>query len=371
MINHKYSPVDKHIRTCIQRVATGPELSKNLTRSDAADAMRGILEGRVDPVQAAIFLIALRMKRETDDENAGILDGLLDHTCSESIDIPDLVEISDPYNGFVRGTPASSFLPAVLAALDIPAVVTGVEAAGPKYGVTHHKILKSAGHKVLLNPASVKKRIANPECGWGYLDQSESNSALFGLIDLRERMVKRTVITTLEVLIHPLRAKQTHLMTGFVHKPYPPRYVRLANQAGYASAMIVRGVEGGITPSLSQPSRYVRYDSNTEYEECRLDPAEMDIQQTVRMAPLPAGAQLLSDDDQLLGSINVDQVANEAAELGKKALQGKQGAVRDSLVYAASICLIHLGREKDFAEAASRVRNVLDNGSALARFTIY
>ena len=34
MINHKYSPVDKHIRTCIQRVATGPELSKNLTRSE-------------------------------------------------------------------------------------------------------------------------------------------------------------------------------------------------------------------------------------------------------------------------------------------------------------------------------------------------
>ena len=184
------SPENHHIRACIQRVATGPELSKNLSRTESANAMRSILAGKIDPVQAAIFLIALRMKRETDDENAGILDGLLSYVQSVSIDVADLVEVSDPYNGFVRGTPASSFLPAVLAALDIPCVITGVESAGPKHGVTHHKVLKAAGHPVLLDADDVKSRIMQSDCGWGYLDQSRSIPELSQLLALRELMVK-------------------------------------------------------------------------------------------------------------------------------------------------------------------------------------
>ena len=63
-------------------------------------------------------------------------------------------------------------------------------------------------------------------------------------------------------------------MTGYVHKPYPPRYLSLARQAGYHSAMIVRGVEGGVIPSLSQPSKYHRFEGAGADQDVRLDPAE-------------------------------------------------------------------------------------------------
>ncbi|MFQ6021824.1 MAG: hypothetical protein ACE5NW_03805 [Acidiferrobacterales bacterium] len=39
-----------------------------------------MLEGKVDPVQAGVFLIALRMTRETDDEHKGVLQVSLDAT---------------------------------------------------------------------------------------------------------------------------------------------------------------------------------------------------------------------------------------------------------------------------------------------------
>ena len=68
------------MRQYIQRIATGPELSKDLSREEAKEAAQHILSGAADPVQAAIFLIALRMKRETMDENRGVLDALLDDT---------------------------------------------------------------------------------------------------------------------------------------------------------------------------------------------------------------------------------------------------------------------------------------------------
>jgi anthranilate phosphoribosyltransferase len=70
------------MRSIIQRIATGPELSKDISVEEARLGMQAILDGEVDPVQAGIFLIALRMKRETDDEQRGVLDAVRDATSS-------------------------------------------------------------------------------------------------------------------------------------------------------------------------------------------------------------------------------------------------------------------------------------------------
>ena len=57
-------------------------------------------------------------------------------------------------------------------------------------------------------------------------------------------MVKRTILTTIEVLVGPIRArKKTHLLTGYVHAAYPPVYSDLAKVAGFDSAILVKGVE--------------------------------------------------------------------------------------------------------------------------------
>ena len=48
------------MRSILQRIATGPELSKDISREEACLGMRAILEGEVDPVQAGVFLIADR-----------------------------------------------------------------------------------------------------------------------------------------------------------------------------------------------------------------------------------------------------------------------------------------------------------------------
>lgn len=368
MAEHSFTADEVSMRSLIQRVATGPELSKDLEREEARAGMTQILEHRADPVQAAIYLIALRMKRETDDENAGVLDALLSCVRGADVDVDDLVDIADPYDGFVRGTPASSFLAPVLAALGVPAVTTGAESVGPKYGVTHHMILEAAGVAVHDAPNAVARRLEDPAVGWGYVDQSRFAPALHGLVGLREQMVKRTVVTTLEVLLRPMRACRTHLMTGYVHKPYPPRYLKLARQAGYASAMIVRGVEGGVIPSLSQPSKYHRFMNGGDDEEVRLEPGELGIDQSLRIAPLPVDAEQREPEGQPFASINAGAVAAESARLGPRALAGEAGVFRDSLVFGAAICLTHLGREDSLAAAADAARRVLDDGSALARF---
>ena len=163
-----------------------------------------------------------------------------------------------------------------------------------------------------------------------------------------------------------MRARRSHLLTGYVHKPYPPRYLRLARQAGYATAMVVRGVEGGVIPSLSQAAKYFAFDGNAE-REVRLAPDDVGIEQSVRIAPLPDDAAPREPEGQPFASIDASAVAAEAARLGHAALDGEPGPFRDSLVYGASICLSHLGRCRA-EEAARRARAALDDGTARARF---
>ena len=139
---------EQHMRSLLQRIATGPELSKDVSNEEARLGMESVLQGRVNPVQASLFLIALRMKRETDDEVLGIQQALLEETQHINARVDELVEIADPFNGYIRGLPMSPFVPAVLAACGVPTVSHGVETTAPKHGVTHHKVLFAAIFKV-------------------------------------------------------------------------------------------------------------------------------------------------------------------------------------------------------------------------------
>src|SRR3972149_5204300 len=114
----------------IQHIATGPEMSKYLSLEDARMGMQLILEGKAHPIQAAVFLIALRMKRESDEEYRGILEAIRSSTRFSIAQVDDLIDIADPYDGVLRHLPASPFLPAVLSACGAPSVSPGVEGIG-------------------------------------------------------------------------------------------------------------------------------------------------------------------------------------------------------------------------------------------------
>lgn len=358
------------MRSCIQKVATGPELSKDISFDETRAAMEYILDNKVDAVQAGVFLIALRMKRETDEENKAILQAILDATESVVAAVDEILDVADPYDGCTRGLPMSPFLPTVLAACGIPAVSHGLESVGPKYGVTHRKILKAAGINVDLTPKEAAARIANPEVGWAYVDQKAFCPKLHELVGLRSLIVKRPAITTVEVLTGPVRGrKQIHLMSGYVHKAYPRLYAILARHAGFDSAMLVHGVEGSTIPSLQQPSKVFYYYGNDDLQQRSVDPGSIGISQPARAVPLPDDLpKARTKADESATPLDMEAVAAAAARAGMGALGGKHGPAYDSLVYAAAICLLHLKRYDALQTAAAAVRKILDSGEPLARF---
>ena len=356
------------MRSIIRRIATGPELSKNISREEARAGMRSVLEGQVDPVQAGVFLIALRMKRETDDENLGVFDAIRDLTATVTAPVAEVMDIADPYDGYNRSLPASPFLPAVLAACGVPAVSHGVERVGPKYGVTHHQVLRAAGLPVALSPDEAAARLAQPDIGWAYLDQKAFCPKLHALTTLRTLIVKRPAITTVETLLGPIRGrKKTHVITGYVHKPYPRIYSLLARASGFDSALIVRGVEGGVIPSLRQTGKAFYYRDRGEERSIEIHPAELGIDQPVRAPPLPGAPADGGAEQETPSRLDTEAAARAAAEAGLAALGGQPGPTREGLVCAAALCLWNLGRHDSLAAAASAVRRTLDQGAALAR----
>ncbi|NOZ37532.1 MAG: anthranilate phosphoribosyltransferase [Gammaproteobacteria bacterium] len=359
-------PTQESIQLAIQKVATGPEYSKNLNYEEAYKAMQYILSDDADLVQAGVFLIALRMKRETLDEYKGVLQAIVDTADTVTAEVDELVDIADPYDGHSRGLPVVAFLAPVLAACGLPAVTHGLEYIGPKYGITQRKVLRAAGIKVDLGSAEAAKALENKTIGWAYVDQRACAGKLHDLLDLRKRMIKRSVLTTVETLIKPLQARgRTYTLTGYVHKAYPPIYAELARFRGFDSAMIVRGVEGGVIPSLQQEAKLFFFEKSGQEAEHTLNPAEMLITQTSRAIPLPKDLPAAAAGSKT--EFDVDAAAKAAAEVGMEALQGKAGSARDCLVYSASICLHRLGRSGTLAEAAETVREILDSGAALAR----
>lgn len=356
------------MHSIIQRIATGPELSKDISVEEARLGMQAILENAVDPVQAGIFFIALRMKRESNDEFKGILDAILNATQRVTAEVDEVVDIADPYDGYNRCLPAAPFLPPLLAELGVPAVCHGLEAVGPKYGVTARHVLRAAGVNVDLTPAAAAARLGDAGIGWSYVDQAQFCPALHDLIPLRTKIIKRQAVTTIETQAKPIVGrKKTHLVTGYVHKPYPPIYAMLARHAGFDSALIIRGVEGGVIPSLRQPGKATRYDNHGEEYEIDLDPTALGIEQTARAVPLPDDLPKTERADEVAIAVDIKATAEAAAKAGMAALRGEKGATYDSLLLTASMILHHVGKAASLKAASDLVRVALDSGRAAAR----
>lgn len=355
------------MRSIIQRIATGPELSKDISQEEAHMATRAILNNAVDPVQAAVFLIALRMKRESDDENKGVLDAIREATQGTTADVDEVLDLSDPYDGYNRSLPAAPLLPPLLAECGLPTVSHGLDMVGPKFGVTHRHVLATLGVDIDADPEQAAARLN--DVGWAYVDQSRYCPSLHDLVPLRTLIIKRPVITTVEVLAKPIAGrKKTHWVSGYVHKPYPPVYAMLARHVGFDSMLLIRGVEGGVVPSLRQTGNYWFYHAHGEEQSVEISPEDAGIAQSVRAVPLPDDLpKTHREGDEIAIAVDIKATAERAAEAGINALKGEKGATYDSLVYTAALILNHLGRHANLGDAANHVRKVLDSGIAADR----
>jgi len=342
------------MREAIQKVAVGPDRGRDLSRQEASAVMHGILAGEIDEVQTAVLLIALRMKRESTEEFIGLFDAMQSSVETITAPSPELICLADPFDGYVRNVSMTPFIPCVLAACGLNSVLHGVETVGPKHGVTAQQVYQRAG--ILVDQSSREVAASLSKFGWGYLDQASYAPALNSLLDLRDRMVKRTALTTLERMLMPLRgAQSTHMALGYVHKAYPNIYARVAKHAGYDSILLTKGVEGGLAPALNKPLRRFFFSGDM--------PDQVDDHKEILDSEL-----LFSSKSAALSLGDVDDPVQNCLDVGLAVLAGASGIATQSLCLAAGQILSAHNDSFSLAKAVEKVGLCLDNGSALECF---
>jgi len=152
-----------------------------------------------------------------------------------------------------------------------------------------------------------------------------------------------------------------------VHNEYPPIYTMLARHSGFNSALLMRGTEGGVTPSLCKRGEFVRYWEQSEDVVVEADPSKIGIEQENRLVPI-AHALMPIIDREFGPDENNAEIAKLAAKEGLANIEGEKSATCDALLYSASLTLWHLGRYDSVPDAASMVRKILFSGKAAARF---
>ena len=229
----------------LQKIATGPKMSKDLTEEEADDALTSILNGSISPVRAGIFLIAARMKLETVAENIGYWKALDRTTIKHELPFEKILQIADPFDGFNRVPYFGFFTLPVLAMMGLPAYGHSTRSLPPKFGITFEDLL--AKHYGVSSNDNFETRLALlKKHQFGYLSTKNTHPSLENLRDMRVEIVKRPMLATLEKMLQPITALRggNFLATGYFHRGYEVSMLAIARLSGFDKTIIGNGAEG-------------------------------------------------------------------------------------------------------------------------------
>jgi anthranilate phosphoribosyltransferase len=233
-------------RELLKKVGSGTHTHEDLTRAEAAEAMRMMLRQEATPAQIGAFMIAHRIKRPTSVELAGILDAYdeLGPKLQPSDRHQRLVTVLGvPYDGRSRTAPLVPLTALILAASGVPVIMHGGDRMPTKHGVPLIEIWQGLGvdwtHLSLEQTQSVFNATG---IGFIYLPQHFPPAA--DLVPYREQIGKRPPLATAELIWCPY-AGDAHLVSGFVHPPTETMFLAaLALRGTPTTFTAVKGLEG-------------------------------------------------------------------------------------------------------------------------------
>ena len=235
----------------------------DLSEADMIAGIDYLFDQSIPNHKKAIFLEALRLKRETSLENKIAYDKFYARSYHHSVSTPLLIDLSNPYDGFTRNPHYLLKLAPLLASIGFPTYIHGIDNIGPKFGLNFNKLLDHHNKNPFQSISQCISDLEDPDIAWTYIDQSVFFPDLFALKQLRIDMVKRPFISTIEKLLSPLRAERNYIITGYTHPPYKEKMATLISESAYFDGgLIVRGVEGSIQLPLDRKSRIYPLNNN-------------------------------------------------------------------------------------------------------------
>ncbi len=229
---------ETRMKTYLQKIAAGPRLSKDLTEEEAEDALSLILDDRVSKIRAGVFLIAARMKLETIPENIGYWRALQSRVSPITVDLDQLLQIADPFDGFQRIPYFGFYAIPVIAQLGLAVYGHSALPYPPKFGITFEEILQN--HYEVENGT----RPLLEKYKFSYLSIADTLPQLEALRSLRIEIIKRPMLATLEKILMPLKARKNILATTYFHRGYEVALTTIGKLSQFDKVIVGNGMEG-------------------------------------------------------------------------------------------------------------------------------
>src|SRR4051812_23194630 len=224
----------------------------DLTAVEAGAVLGEILEGAAAPAQVAAYVVALRMKGETVDELAGMVDAML--AAAETIDLPAGL---DPVDTCGSGGSPTRRVAAFNVSTIASFVIAGAGGQVCKHGgraatatSSSADLLEALGVAVELGPAGVVQCLEG--AGMGFCFAPRYHPAMRHAGPTRRELGVPTVFNFLGPLSNPARVRRQ--VTGVADGAMAERMVEVLAANGSERAMLVFGHDGLDELTITGPS---------------------------------------------------------------------------------------------------------------------
>jgi anthranilate phosphoribosyltransferase len=311
---------------------------KDLTRAQARDVMRSIMDGEATPAQIGGFLVALRLKGETAGEIAGCAEAMREHVLVVRPERADLVDTAG-----TGGDEARTFNISTTAALVAAAAGAGVAKHGNRAVSSASgsaDVLEALGFNLELEPLLIARSI--DELGFGFLFAPSHHPAMRHAAPVRRELATRTVFNVLGPLTNPAGARAQ--VVGVYSPELVPTIADVLARLGAERAFVVHGAGGIDELSPAGPNLVCEVMAGDVLRR-EIDPLELGVE---RCSP-----------DELRGG---DPAENAATV--REILSGATGGRRDAVLLNAAGAIAAGGLARDLREGLELAREAIDSGGA-------
>ncbi len=323
------------IQASLAHIVEGNDLS----RAEAADVMRLLMEGEGTPAQIGALLAGLRMKGETIEEITGFAEtmrSLATHVPTNRHPLVDTCGTGGDRSGTFNISTTAAF---VVAGAGVAVAKHGNRSASSKCGSAD--VLEVLGVNLEASPAWVGNCI--DEVGIGFLFARALHSAMRHVAGPRAEMATRTVFNLLGPLTNPAGADGQ--VVGVYDRHRVEDLASVLANLGSRHAFVVAGSDGLDELTLSGPT-FVAEAKDGQVGTYELSPEDVGLSH----APV----------DTLRGGD-----AKKNAQILRDVLSGQSGPPRDIVLYNAGAALLAGNAASQWPEAVDVARRSIDSGAAL------
>ena len=314
---------------------------RDLSREEAADVMRFLMQGEGTPAQIGGLLVGLRMKGETVEEITGFASTMREMSTKVKTTRSPLVDTCGT-GGDASGTfnisTAAAF---VVAGADVAVAKHGNRSASSKCGSAD--VLEALGVNIDAPPELVGKCI--DEIGIGFLFARTLHGAMKHVGPTRAELQLRTVFNLLGPLCNPAGA--CGQVVGVYDRSRIRDLAQVLADMGTRHALVVTGSDGMDEITLSGPT-HVAEATGGQVRVYDVSPETFGVAQ--------ASADAMRGGD-----------ASESAEILKRVLEGEEGPRRDVVLVNASAAIVAGDAAQDWTQAMEKARQSIDSGAARSK----